>query len=120
MSAFTLDDGDLADPVVLVSGLDAILQGIEVRLRIVRGEWFANQRLGLPYYPNDIVSDADAILGGKATRTRLTRIRRQVVEMIKSTPGVDRVVEVTLELDGRHLSIGYTAIAGDEVVTGAV
>lgn len=120
MADFSLTDGDLSDPVTLVTGTDAIIQGIETRLKMVQGEWFANRLLGLPYFPNDIVDDADAILGGKLTPARRTRIRRIVVALIKSTPGVDRVIEVSLDLDGRHLSIAYTAIAGDEVVNGVV
>lgn len=120
MADFTLTDGDLSDPVTLVSGVDAVIQGNETRLRLVRGEWFANRLLGLPYYPNDLVSDADAILGGKMTGPKRTRTRRQVVELITSTPGVDRVVDVALTVTGRDLEITYVAIAGDEVVNGVV
>lgn len=120
MANFSLTDGDLSDPVTLETGVTAVIQGIESRLKIIRGEWFANRSLGLPYFPNDIVSESDAILGSKLTPARRARFRRLVVEMIRSTPGVDSVVDVELTFENRQLSIEYVAIAGDEVVTGAV
>lgn len=57
--------GDLAIPVHVVTGADAVIQKYRQRVRFFRGEWFLDQRLGVTYLqtifikaPNQIFVDA--------------------------------------------------------------
>ena len=40
------DNGDLT----LIDGTERIVQQCRIRLRTFRGEWFADRRVGMPYY----------------------------------------------------------------------
>lgn len=40
---------DLVIPVELVSGIDAIIQNLGIRLKFLYGEWFKDQNLGITY-----------------------------------------------------------------------
>lgn len=89
----------------LSTGLDAIAQGIKVRLLTVRGEWRLNLDSGVPYYED--------ILGQRFDQTR---IHAAIREAILSTPGVRDIISLESSFDGatRTLSVAWevTSIYG--------
>jgi len=101
--------GDLAiedNDLVLLDGVDAIAQDVEVRLRFFLGEWFLDTRLGVPYYQK--------ILGQKPRLTAVAGIFRKA---ILTTPGMLSITNFEIDYDGptRALSISFrgTSIEGD-------
>lgn len=97
------EDGDL----VLVDGVDAIVQHIRIRFKFFKGEWYQDTREGTPWY--------EEILGHKPTQRRANEIARSV---LASTPGVASVdsVQVTLDDATRDLSISFIAHTTDGAV----
>lgn len=71
---------DIEIPVRFITGAEAILQRIKVRFRFFLGEWFLDQRLGIPYYRDILVKNPDTLL--------ITSIFRKALLM---TPGVRSV-----------------------------
>lgn len=84
-----LDPGtwDIAVPVRFLTGPDAVLQRIKVRFRFFLGEWFLDQRLGIPYYRDILIKNPDILL--------ITTVFRRV---LTTTPGVARVPKFKAEL----------------------
>lgn len=111
MADLALDtDGDIAienGDASLVSGTDAILQHIRMRLLFVRGEWFADRREGVPYFESILRKAPD-----------LNLVRSILREAIARTPGIASVPTLTLELDAstRALSVSFEAVAEDGAV----
>jgi hypothetical protein len=96
-----LSTGDLQ----IVEGSDAIAQHIRIRLRTLLGEWFLDDRIGVPYIQRILIKNP----GTNVVR----RILRQVVEQ---TPGVVDVGAFTTDYDGatRRLSVSFNAtVDGD-------
>lgn len=71
---------DLAVPIRLVEGVDAIVQNMRIRLRFFLGEWFLDQRLGVPWIQRIFVASPDI--------RDVDQILRRV---ILSTPGIASV-----------------------------
>lgn len=101
------ENGDL----VLVSGLDAIVQGCRIVLQMFQGEWFLNLDVGIPYW--------QSILGQKpAVAIAAARIffRRE----LEAVEGVERVTKLDISYTGatRTLSITWqvTTVFGDTPV----
>ncbi len=93
--------GDLAiedNDLVLIDGTEAVAQDIEIRLRFFLGEWFLDQRLGVPYY--------EKILGQKPRLTAIAGIFRKA---IMTTPGMLSITDFSLDYDGptRALSVSF-------------
>lgn len=88
--------GDLALPVQLITGADCVAQRLRIRLRFWLGEWFLDQRLGIPYVRSVLVKNPDLVL-----------IRSIFRRVILSTPGVARLDSLVLTHDraGRRLVI---------------
>lgn len=111
MSDLKLDSsGDLAienDSVVLVEGVDAVAQDIDIRLKFFLGEWFLDRRLGVPYY--------EKILGQKP---RLAAIKSIFRAAILTTPGVTAVNDLTVEYDGtsRVLNVSFLATSTEGTI----
>jgi hypothetical protein len=102
-------DGDLdlsSGTLQWIDGIDAIAQRVRTRLQFFRGEWFLDQRLGVPWF--------QVILGAKGGEQVAAQILRAVIE---GTPGVDRVDELSLDLDGttRTAAVAFraTTISGE-------
>lgn len=100
-------DGDIAitdGDASLVSGTDAILQHIRMRLLFVRGEWFADRREGVPYFDTILRKAPD-----------LSLVRSILRETIARTPGIASVPTLTVELDAstRALAVSFEAVAED-------
>lgn len=94
------ETGDLAIPVRLVAGSDAVAQRIGIRLRRWAGEWFLDLREGIPYLQSVLRKGADLPLVEAL-------FRRCILE----TPGVASLASFTSELDRsvRRLSISFEA-----------
>jgi hypothetical protein len=78
------------------TGSEAVAQAVKTRLRLLRGEWWADLTEGLPLFQR--------ILG----RRDLEEARRAVKERIASTPGVIAVSSLEVTMDGRRLEIKGT------------
>lgn len=73
--------GDLSVPIRLVEGVDAIVQNMRIRLRFMLGEWFLDQRLGIPYIEQIFVAAPDIPMVDALMR-----------RAILTTPGIAAVV----------------------------
>lgn len=78
---------DVAFPVRFITGPEAVLQRIKVRFRFFLGEWFLDQRLGIPYYRDILIKHPDILL--------ITSIFRRV---LTTTPGVEKVASFKAQL----------------------
>ncbi len=92
-----ITDGDLS----LLTGTDAITQHLRVRLRFFLGEWFIDQRIGIPFYESVLVKQPN-----------LDVIRSIFREAIAETPGVLQIPRLDLSFDSvnRKLTIDTTII----------
>lgn len=95
---------DVAYPVRVLTGGDAILQRIKVRFRFFLGEWFLDTRLGVPYFRDILIKSPDLIL--------VSAIFRQV---LLTTPGVKSVASFTSTPDwsARLLTADFEATLDD-------
>lgn len=73
-------DGDLPRVVRFISGLELVIQRVQRRVRIVQGEYFADVRVGLPYFAWMAQKPAQVASIGAVLR-----------KAIETTPGVTRV-----------------------------
>jgi hypothetical protein len=72
----------------LVEDTDSIAQSLKTRLRLVRGEYFADLEQGIPYLTHIMVKGP-----------KLDLVRSILVEAVAETPGVVEVTEFLLTLD---------------------
>lgn len=95
-----LDGGDLA----WLDKLDAARQAIATRLRLFRGEWFLDQRVGVPYYQTILRKGVD-----------LGVVRSAMRAAILSVPSVAEVSELTVTLDRatRAAQVRFVAVYQD-------
>lgn len=91
--------------LVLVDGLDLIRQRLKQRLLTVRGEWFLNEEIGLPWF---------AEINAKGTPEG--RIRALLIEEITETEGVLSLDRFELDYNARTrtmlVQFEVTATAG--------
>ncbi len=97
-------DGDLPGVIRFVSGLDLIVQRVERRLRTFRGEYFADVRVGLPFF--------DWIQQKPPAVDSIGAVLRKEIE---TTPGVIRVEDWTggFDVDTRTLTYSGTIRTAD-------
>lgn len=84
-------DGDLLfvnGSLVLVTGGDAIIQNLTIRLQFFLGEWFLDTRLGMPYFQDVLVKNPNLVLVRGIFRVAIT-----------STPGVKSLEEFEFAFD---------------------
>jgi hypothetical protein len=79
---------DIVTPFVLLSGADAIVQRIVIRLRMFLAEWFLDKRVGVPYIERIFVVNVSA-------RT----LRRIFSKVIETVPGVVKVETMSVAFD---------------------
>lgn len=110
---FALDEnGDLEWPLRFTTGLEAVAQGIRVRLLIIKGELEYNREYGIPWIANDFVSEEEAILGSKYDEVRYREIFRP---MIMSTPGALELISMTFDHDREERSFAMDfEVRGEE------
>lgn len=91
-----LSHGDLR----MTTGIEAVAQGIQVRLLAFRGEWFADLDDGVPYYED--------LLGQKFNEAVARDAFRSA---IAAAPGVLQVLTLSLSFHGptRTLSLAFEA-----------
>jgi hypothetical protein len=103
-------DGDLALDALgspyLISGLAAVEQLCRIAMQTIRGEWFLDLDVGIPYLERDEVPASEALLGQKydAIKTRTA-----FLEALIAVPGVFEVLELTVDFDGatRALTVAW-------------
>jgi len=54
--------GDLAIPITLLRGVDALAQRLTTRYKFFLGEWFLDTRQGIPYFRDILVKNPDPSL----------------------------------------------------------
>lgn len=96
-------DGDLkveAGDLVLVSGADAIVQAVRIRLQFFRGEWFLDLSAGLPWFQSVLIKNPDPNILHTVFR-----------DEILGTPGILSLSSLTLTSDtaARTLTVRYRA-----------
>lgn len=98
--------------VFLHGGPEEMLQRIVARLRMFKGEWFLDTRLGIPYFQNVLVRSPN-----------LPAISAMFRRVILTTPGVLEIVSFQLTFDevSRALILTFYArtTEGDVGVTDA-
>jgi len=111
MSDFALDEfGDLdlsKNDLQIIDGSDAVAQHLLIRLRLFRGEWFLDQRVGIPYY-TDILLKAPNLIA----------VRGIFARAVATTPGVKKIERFDLGYDrsARTLEVAFSALLeGDDV-----
>lgn len=91
------EDGDLIIPLRYVRGLAAVRQGILIRVRMFKGEWFLDLDQGIPYLENDSVPEADALLGQRFDEQKALSAFRRV---ISATPNVQSIQSLGVSFEG--------------------
>lgn len=97
----TAQDLDISTGTLrFISGPEEIAQKLRIRLRFVRGEWFADENAGIPYF--------DSIFIKNPSFEAIQAIYRQA---ITTCPGIDSLIAFNLVFDGatRKLSVTFTA-----------
>lgn len=104
----TFGELDLStDDLVFISGADAVAQHLKIRLRFVRGEWFLDQRVGIPYYSQIWVKNPN-----------LAAIQSVFRRAIVTTPGVEALERIDQQFDAatRELSLSFSAkLEGEDI-----
>ena len=110
-----IDSWDLITGVdlSLVSGIESIRQHLAQRLKTFMGEWFLDNRIGVPYFQQVLIKNPDPVV--------LDSVFKAV---IVNTPGVIELLEFDLKVDRstRQLKLSFTAsttegeISFDEVL----
>lgn len=102
VAEFALDPvtGDLRFPPVIIFGGEAVAQRVRVRFKWFLGEWFLDQRLGVPYFQDILIKNPDPIL--------ISFIFKKV---LTTTPGVASVstFNATLDAATRTLTVSFEA-----------
>ena len=82
-----------------VEGGEAVAQEIRIGLRLFQGEWFLDQRVGMPYFQSIFVKNPNINL-----------LRDLFRRAIKSVPGVTTVDRMVMGLDAatRTLDVSFT------------
>ena len=104
MSDFALDTfGELdisSGNIVFVTGADAVAQHLKIRLRLIRGEWFLDTRIGLPYRSQIWVKNPN-----------LAAIQSVLRRAIATTPGVESLERIDLDFDSSARTLNVTLSA---------
>jgi hypothetical protein len=104
----TFGELDLSyDSLTFFTGADAVAQHLKIRLRLIRGEWFLDTRVGIPYYSQIWVKNPN--LGAVHTT-----FRRAII----TTPGVERLERIDSSFDAstREYRLDFTAkLEGDDI-----
>lgn len=85
--------GDLQVNPRYISGLTLVAQRVRLRLLTHRGEWFLDQRLGVPY------------ILWKDDKPPVASMRSVIRRILETTPGVISVASLSVEYQGRKVLI---------------
>jgi hypothetical protein len=97
-------EGDLdmtGGGAALVSGNDETIQNVKIRLRFFRGEWFLDNRLGVPFFADVLVKRPD-----------LQLVEFDLLSAITATPGIAQVTAFSLDWSraARSLRVDFAAL----------
>lgn len=97
--------------LVLVEGVDEVVQHIKQRLWLFRGEWFLDTAAGVPWLQDILKKNPRRYVVEQA-------LKRAIVE----TPGVDELLAFELEDPGveRTVQMRFRVRAGGQVLTDSV
>jgi hypothetical protein len=117
MPSFLFDrntnDLDLTNGIRLTTEpSDELASRLQIRLQWLQGEWFLDERLGIPYFQRILVKG-----------TSLQTVRSIYREAIRETPGVDEILNLDLDLNkaARELRVDFKVRSVDgEVVADSV
>ena len=105
----TVDDDLLIenDNLSIIDGTAGYEQNLVIRLRFFKGDWFLDQRLGVPYYDDIFLKNPDLIL-----------VRTIFREVILETAGTDSIERFDLSVDSatRIMSLSFTV----KLITGEI
>jgi len=100
MMDFKLHANDLqiinGDFSICTDESEAIAQAIQIRLRTLKGEWFLDTQVGIPYLTE--------VLGQKRSEAFL---RYLILTEVETIPGVVAIADFSIELDAKgtaHIS----------------
>lgn len=92
-----------------VSSAAQVRQNLKIRLLLIRGEWFLDSRIGLPYFEEILVKNPD-----------FSAIDVTIKATILETPEVEEILSYSSSFDrtSRKLSISFTALTvyGEETL----
>ncbi len=90
-----------------IGSVDEAIQRLRVRFLFFLGEWYRDQRLGVPYFEHVLIK-----------RPRLTLVRSLWRQLILDTPGITRLDRLTESFDPkiRELRPVFAAIFEDGTV----
>lgn len=83
------------------SGMQAVIQGVSIRLKFFMGEWFADLSVGVPYFQQVLVKNPNINV--------LTSVFRTI---ILGTPGVNSLSSLSLDYNASARTLSVT-FAGD-------
>ncbi len=83
----------------LIKGVEEVAQVLRQRLRVFRGEWFLDTRQGLPYYEEVLKKNPNPVTVDSLFKNE-----------ILNSPGIIELQSFTLEINGRELSLKFTAL----------
>lgn len=104
--------------LTMTSGVDAVVQGATIRLKMAAGEWFLNLAQGVPWIarPDGSVTQDQAILGSKFDRAKAIRAFRDQLlgnagAGIAGVPGIVALPVLDVAFDGpsRTLTVTWRA-----------
>lgn len=90
-----------------IGGADEAIQRLRVRFLFFLGEWYRDQRLGVPYYEHVLIK-----------RPNLTLVRSLWRQLILDTPGITRLNRLTESFDpvARTLQPVFEAVFEDGTI----
>ena len=113
MADFLLDSsGDLdfsSNDLVIVEGIAAIQQELQIRYRFFLGEWFLDANEGTPYFEHILKKNAND-----------AQVRAVLTEVARTTPGVLEVRSYAADLDSVNRRLTVTLQLGVTTAEGLV
>lgn len=101
----TAGDMDITSNLLtLVTGIDSIAQHWLIRMRTFLGEWFLDQRIGIPYFQYILVKNPN-----------VANVRNIFYQASLGTPGIKEITAFNFDLDTatRILTIDISGVTED-------
>lgn len=100
-------DGDVVVPLQFVRGADAVRQGIDSRLRLIKGEVFWDVDNGTEWFENDYVTADAAIMGQPFNDEKVRAIVRKRILATPNTLASSLVIVLSYDSSTRTLDIEW-------------
>jgi hypothetical protein len=92
------ENRNLIVPLRWAKGVEAVVQGIDARLRLIKGEVFWDLDAGVPWFENDTVDANEAIMGQPFDDSKIRAVLRKAILDTPNTNEAD--ITLTLSFDG--------------------